>query len=162
MRDNTACVIWHKFRKCKIPLNIPEQDYYQRVYNLLAEHGRELKGIGLKIDAWSIDCNGTPFNAVTDFCRNSMKLCGIPAAGFIGKASHIYSPYVRSRLKEDVNQTLLCGDDNEHKKSGTGRRWTFFNSDFYHELAQKSFLQEVGNVGSLSLYEGNDHTEWAI
>lgn len=103
MRDNTACVIWHRFRKCRIPLNLPEQDYYQRVYNLLAEHGRELKELGIKIDAWSIDCNGTPFNAVVDFCRNSAKLCGIPAAGFIGKASHVYSSYVRSRLKEDVN-----------------------------------------------------------
>lgn len=43
MNNQTSVVVWHKFRKCGIPVNIPEQDYYQRVYNLLAEHGRELK-----------------------------------------------------------------------------------------------------------------------
>jgi len=28
MRDQTAVCIWRKFRKCNIPVNIPEQDYY--------------------------------------------------------------------------------------------------------------------------------------
>ena len=44
-RNQTAHIIWHKFKKCRIPANIPEHDYYQRLYNLLGEHGRELKKI---------------------------------------------------------------------------------------------------------------------
>lgn len=64
MRDQTAHVIWHKFRKSAIPITLPEQDYYQRVYNLLAEHGKELKALGVRIDGWAIDGNGVPAKAV--------------------------------------------------------------------------------------------------
>jgi uncharacterized glyoxalase superfamily protein PhnB len=71
MRDQTATIIWHKFRRCSIPVNIPEQDYYQRVYNLLAKHGQELKQLGIRIDAWVIDGNGQPYNAVVDFVKKS-------------------------------------------------------------------------------------------
>lgn len=162
MRDGTAAVTWHRFRRCRIPTTLPEQDYRQRVYGLLAEHGRELKALGARIDAWAIDANGVPFDAVCDFCRNSVRLCGIPAAGFVGKASHTYFPFTKSRLKEDINRTLLCGSPEEHAKSGTGRKWTFFDSDYYHEMAQKAFLQEPGNIGSISLYDGGNHSEFAI
>lgn len=162
MRDQTSVVIYHKFRKSNIPANIPEEDYYRRVYNLLSEHGKELKALGVHLDAWTIDANGTPFNAVTDFCRNSMRICGLPAGAFIGKASHMYRSYLKTRLKEDVNRTLLCGNDDEHRKFGTGRRYTFFDSDMYHEKAQQGFLQALGNIGSISWYDGNDHAKWAI
>ena len=43
MRNHTSLVVFHRFKKCCIPANIPEGDYFQRLYNLLAEHGRELK-----------------------------------------------------------------------------------------------------------------------
>lgn len=158
----TATVIYHKFRKCRIPINIPEQDYYQRVYDILCKHGAELKALGIKLNAWAIDANGVPNKAVEDFCRNSMRICGIPACGFVGRASHAYRSFLKSRLKEDVNRTLLCGDEAEHKQPGTGRKWTVFDSDYYHERVQKGFLQEIGNVGSLTWYEGHDHTEWAL
>ena len=61
-----------------------------------------------------------------------------------------------------MNRTLLCGDEDEHRQAGTGRRWIFFDSDYYHERVQKGFLQEFGNIGSLSWYNGNDHTEWSL
>lgn len=61
-----------------------------------------------------------------------------------------------------MNRTLLCGDDDEHKQAGSGRRWTFFDSDYYHEKVQKGFLQEIGNIGSITWYNGNDHTQWSI
>ena len=64
LNNHTAVVIYHKFRKCRIPVNIPEQDYYNRVYDLLSKHGRELKKLGIRIDAWAIDANGTPAKAV--------------------------------------------------------------------------------------------------
>jgi hypothetical protein len=160
--NHTATIIYHKFRKCRIPANIPEQEYYTKVYDLLARHGQELRSLGIRIDAWAIDANGVPNKAVEDFSKNSIRICGIPAAGFIGRASHTYRSFLKSRLKEDVNRTLLCGDDDEHKKAGSGRRWTFFDSDFYHERVQKGFLQQLGNVGSLSWYDGNDHAQWSI
>ena len=161
-RDQTATVIYHKFRKCSIPYNIPEQDYYQRTYNLLAKHGQELKALGIHIDAWVIDGNGQPFNAVVEFVKHSKAICGIPAAAFVGKASHQFRSFVRSRLKEEVNRTVLCGDKDEQKVSGSGHKWVYFDSDLFHEKVQKGFLQNIGNVGSVSWYDGNDHSKWAI
>ena len=77
LRDQTAVCIYRAFRKCNVPVNIPEQDYYQRVYNLLAEHGKELKALNIPNLHWVIDANGVPFNAVCDFCRNSRQACGL-------------------------------------------------------------------------------------
>ena len=162
MRNHTSVVIWRKFKKCHIPANIPPEDYTNRLYQLLAEHGRELKSLGVPIQAWSIDANGTGWSAVTEFAKNSMKICGIPACAFIGRASHLYRSFMRTRLKEDVNRTLLCGDADEHKKAGTGKKYTFFDSDLYHEKAQQGFLQELGNLGSISWYDGADHSKWAV
>ena len=71
LRDQTSVVIYHKFRKSNVHVNVPEQEYYKQVYELLAAHGNELRALGIRIDAWAIDCNGQPFNAVLDFCRNS-------------------------------------------------------------------------------------------
>ena len=56
----------------------------------------------------------------------------------------------------------MCGDEDEHKKSGTGKRYTFFDSDFYHEKVQQGFLQEVGNLGSISWCAGTDNAKWAV
>lgn len=116
----------------------------------------------IKLDAWAIDANGVPFKAVTDFAKKSFRICGVPACGMIGRASHLFRSFIRSRLKEEVNRTLLCGDAEERRQSGSGKKWMYFDSDFYHELAQKGFLQELGNLGSLSWYDGSDHAKWAI
>jgi len=61
-----------------------------------------------------------------------------------------------------VNDTVLCGDYEERIRAGSGRKYCVFNSDLYHEKVQKGFLQSVGNLGSLSWYDGNDHAKWAI
>ena len=162
MRDQTSVVIYHKFRKSNIHVNVPEQEYYKQVYELLSQHGRELKALGIRIDAWAIDCNGVNWNPTLDFCRNSKKICGLPACGFVGRSSTQFRAYPRTRLKEPVNDTVLCGDDDERRCAGTGRKYCTFNSDLYHEKVQKGFLQSVGNLGSISWYDGNDHSKLAI
>ena len=160
--DQTSVVIYHKFRKSNVHVNVPEQEYYKQVYELLAQHGKELKSLGIRIDAWAIDANGAPYNAVMDFCRNSKRVCGLSACGFLGRASTQFRAYPRTRLKEPVDDTVLCGDADERKQAGTGRRFVVFNSDLYHEKVQKGFLQSLGNLGSISWYDGNDHSKWAI
>lgn len=140
LRDQTAVCIYRAFRKCNVPVNIPEQDYYQRVYNLLAEHGKELKALGIPNLHWVIDSNGVPFNACCDFARNSRQACGLQAAAFIGKASTQFRSFLKSRLKEECNRTLLCGNEDEHRLAGSGRKYTFWDSDLYREKVQKAFL----------------------
>ena len=133
LRNQTSVVIYHKFRKSNIHVNVPEQEYYKQVYELLSQHGKELKALGIRIDAWAIDANGAPYNAVLDFCRNSRKICGLTACGFIGRASTQFRAYPRTRLKEPVNDTVLCGDVDERRCAGTGRKFCMFNSDLFHE-----------------------------
>ena len=72
LNNQTAVVIYHKFRKCSIPINIPEQDYYNKVYDVLSKHGKELKSLGIRIDAWAIDSNGVPAKAVEGVGKNSV------------------------------------------------------------------------------------------
>ena len=74
----------------------------------------------------------------------------------------MFRSFRSSRLKEEVNRTLLCGDKDEQKKPGSGHRWLYQDSDFFHEQCQKGFLQEVGNVGSISFYDGGNHADWAV
>ena len=132
------------------------------MYNLLSKHGQELKSLGIRIDAWVLDAGGAPFNAVVDFAKRSRAICGISAGAFVGRASHLYRSFMKTRLKEDVNRTLLCGNEDEHKIAGSGRKYTFFDSDLYHEKVHKGFLQALGNVGSISWYDGNEHSKWAV
>ena len=162
MRNNTSLVIWHKFKKCNIPINIPPEDYKKRLYDLLGEQGKELKSLGVKLNGWSIDGNGQAWDAVTDFCKNSIQICGIPACSFVGKASHLFRDHISSRLRESINHTVLCGDDDERKVAGSGKKYCYHNSDFFHECVHKGFLTEVGNIGSIAWYKGGDHTKWAI
>lgn len=49
LRNGSSLVVWHKFKKCRISVNIPPEQYKQKLYNLLAEHGKELKALNVPI-----------------------------------------------------------------------------------------------------------------
>ena len=165
MRDGTCRIIWHKFTPTKIRATLNEQEYYKAVYEALAALGKELKGISDKlthpIQGWAVDCNGTNWMPALDFARNSKQICGLPCCGFVGKASTQFRTKLQSRLKECVNKTLLCGDKDEQTKSGSGRKWMYFDADHYHEQVQKGFLTALGNLGSICWYRDGNHAKWA-
>lgn len=71
---------------------------------------------------------------------------------------------MRTRLRDAIGRTVLCGNAEEHVKNGAGQKYVFFDADFYKEVAQRAFLSQVGASGSCSLYEGtkDEHTEFAI
>jgi len=132
-RDMTAHVVHHLFTKCRIDSRLPEAQYNQAVYSALAALGSQLSRLGVKIDAWGIDGSGVPYEAVTLFAKNAARVCGIHACAFLGRASHVFNPLVRSRLRDAVNRTVLCGDAAEHVKSGAGKKYIFWDSDFYRQ-----------------------------
>lgn len=105
-----------------------------------------------------------PFDAVTLFTKNAFQLVGLPACAMMGRASHVFNPFVRTRLRDAVNKTVLCGDAQEHVKSGAGKKYMFWNSDFYRETVQKAFLAKIGAPGSCTLFDGttDEHTEYAM
>ena len=162
--DMSAHVVHYTFTRCQIDSTLPSAQYNTQVYNALVSLGGELKALGLKIDGWGIDAGGLPFDAVTTFAKNSMKLVGLPACAMIGRASHVFNPYVRTKLRSAVNNTILCGDPQEHVKAGAGKKYMFWNSDFYRETVQKAFLANIGVEGSCTLFKGSadDHSEYAM
>lgn len=165
MRDGTMRIVWHKFTPTKISANLTEQEYYSKVYEALSSLGRELKkisdGLTHPIQGWAVDCNGANWAPSLDFARNAKAICGLSCCGFVGRASSQFRFKISSRLKEAVNRTLLCGDKDEQRKAGTGRKWMYFDSDFYHEQVHKGFLSALGNLGSISWWKGGNHSTWA-
>ena len=161
--DGSAHILKHIFRKCGIMGRVADAAYNAAVYEVLVTHGKEIAALGIPIKGWAIDCNGLPFEAVTSFVSNSKKLCGIDACGFVGRASHIFNPNIKSRLRSEIARTVLCGDAQEIANVGTGKRWVAWDSDYYRERVHVGFLRSVGNAGAITLYHGEDgeHRDYA-
>jgi hypothetical protein len=162
--DMTAHVIHYFFTRCNVDSTMPTAQYNEAVYDLLTGLGQEIAALGVKIDGWGIDGSGLPFDAVTMFAKNSNQLCGIPACAMIGRAAHIFNPFVRSKLRDAVNRTVLCGDAQEHVKSGAGKKYMFWDSDYFRETVQKALMSKIGLAGSLTIYKGDadEHSEYAM
>ena len=161
--DSTIAVIRHKINKLVIDQQLPDVQYNQTLYNELGKIFKRLKELGLKINAVGIDAGGRNLSAVCEFAKNSMDVYGIPSCGMIGKASTNFNPYVKSRLRNAVGRTVLCGDQKEHLKAGSGYKFMFFDSDHFREIVQRSFLVETGAPGSCNLYKDLplEHVEFA-
>ena len=108
--DMTSHVLWHEVTPCKIDQKLNDTEYNQKVYNLLVNVGKKIKGLGIKIDGWAIDAGGRNWNAVCSYAKQAMSSCGLPACAFAGRSSNIFNPFVRSRLRDAIGRTVLCGD----------------------------------------------------
>lgn len=163
-RDMSALVVHHSIRKVRIDGRLNDTEYSKAVYGELVEVGRELASFNLNLNGWGIDAGGRNFQAVTDFARNSSRLCGVPACAMIGRASHIFNPFVKSRLRDAVDRTVLCGDQREQIKAGSGAKYIFFDSDVYRERCQRAFLSPLGSPGGCQLYDADpeEHAEFSI
>lgn len=159
----TSTVLYHDIKKVRIDGKLPDIDYNQKVYQALVDLGKKLKSLGIKIDGWGIDAGGRNFSTVCEFAKNSNQLVGIPTCAMAGKASHVFNPFMRSRLRDAIGRTILCGDQMEQQKSGAGHKYMFFDSDVYREMVQRAFLSPLGSQGGCQLYDGTpeEHTEFA-
>ena len=161
--DGSPHVLKHIFRKCGIMGRVADAAYNAETYEVLVAHGKEIAALGIPIKGWAIDGSGLPFDAVTSFTNNSKRLCGIEACAFLGRASHVYNPNVRSRLRTEIDRTVLCGDEAEQKKAGSGKHWVYWDSDYYRERVHSGFLRSIGNAGAITLYRGEEgeHRDYA-
>lgn len=118
--DNSSVVLAYKTFKSSIDLKLNDTEYNKQVYQHLQKVGKWLKALGMSISAWGIDAGGRNWDTVCEFAKNSAALCGIPACAMAGRASHVFNPNVRTRLRDSLNRTVLCGDPQEHARSGSG------------------------------------------
>ena len=137
--------------------------YDQELYSKLSDIVRAIKEWGIGLDALVIDAGGRNWNCVTEFSKNCQHRFSIPCCAIAGRSSLYFNPLAKNRLRNAVGKTVLCGDEAERTKKGTGHKWVWIDSDYYREMVQKSFMLELGSPGSTTLYlevEG-DHIEFA-
>ena len=133
--DTTSQVIWHDTFAMNIDQKLPDIAYNAAVHERLTCICQQLKGLGVKIDGLAIDAGGRNWNAVCNFCKVSTRTIGLPMCAFAGRSANMFNPFVRSRLRDAIGKTVLCGDAKEHVKSGAGNKYVFFDADFYKESA---------------------------
>ena len=148
----TATVLYHEVFKCHISSNLPEIEYHQQVYNLLTMYGKKVSELGIKINYIGVDAGGANFNPVCDWCKHSFKLCGIPSCAFIGRASHMWNPNVRSKLRSASGRTILCGDEMEHIQPGKGKKWIAWDADAGKMAVLKAVMVAPYGLAGLMLY----------
>lgn len=159
--DRTAFVTFYKVTKIRIDDSENDTAYHQHVYDAICAHARELQPFFARVgvDWWGIDAAGKQIKPVTQFVQNDMATQLSGAKNAVALIGHDYKSWrdnpkkaVRTARNFTVN---LRGDD--------GRRYTFWNADYYKETMQKSFETETGGPGGLSLFDGGfDHTKFAV
>lgn len=161
--DTTAHVIYHETIPCKIPADTPDGLYNTKVHEALADVFKRLKALGVPIHGCAIDAGGRNSDVVQAFCKSAATQ-GIPCCAFFGRAANMWNPQVKSRLREAINNTVLCGSPEEHIKAGAGTKWILWNADFYKEAAQRALISPLGAIGSTSLYHGEieEHKDFAL
>lgn len=162
--DQSATVLAHRILKTDIPGVLNDLEYSKKVYEALSEAGQWLKSLKLPIAAWGIDAGGRNWETVTRFAKASAQLCGMPACAMAGRAHHMFNPNAKSRLRDAVNSTVLCGDAKERAMPGAGQKYIFFDSDYYKEKFQRAAISPLGAPGGLSLYKAppEQHSDFAV
>lgn len=150
--DGSCAVIKEAIYKVNIDQKLPDIQYDQELYQKLDEIVKRLKDTGIDIRGIGIDAGGRNFSAVCQFAKNCNSLCGIPACAMLGKAGHQFNPLLRSRLRNAVGRTVLCGDEKEQVKRGSGYKWLNFDSDFFREAVHRSLLMPLGSPGGTVLF----------
>ena len=161
-KDQTGFVPHYAlFKGSPIPIadNMPEKMRERLITQALALHAKEIAGWcrtrGIVLNRWGVDCGGKQWAAVNNFAKIARQTCGIGLMPMAGRAGRNWNPFVRSRIADPRNETVLCEDKTN------GWRWLAWNSDYWKETAQKAWLGEVGTPGSLSLFDGQRHGEYA-
>lgn len=162
--DTTSQVIWHETFDMNVDQKLPDMAYNSAVHDKLLKICSHIKSLGVKIDGLAIDAGGRNWDAVCNFTKAASRQVGIPLCAFVGRSSSMFNPYVRSRLRDAIGKTVLCGNAQEHVKSGAGQKYVFFDADFYKVAAQKALICPIGAVGSCNIYFGDadEHRDFAI
>ena len=149
--DQTAAVLWYRrFDRGGepiVPANAPEQVRRQLIFEALAEHGKELEGLGIRIDAWYID-GGYEMDVVGRFTASAARpnIACCLARGYGGMN---YRPQSKGLIGKPREQ---C-----HAVQWQTCRGLAWNADYWKELAQRAWLGSVDSPGSISLFRGHHH-----
>ena len=84
--------------------------YNAAVHDKLTSICSQIKSLGVKVDGLAIDAGGKNWDAVCNFTKIATRTIGMPMCAFAGRAANIFNPFVRSRLRDAIGKTVLCGN----------------------------------------------------
>ena len=140
--DTSAHVIWHGLHNLRIDQRLPDMAYNAAIHEHLQIVCDKISALGVKIDGLAIDAGGRNWDAVCNFAKVSK--VGFPVCAFAGRSATMFNPFVRTRLRDAIGKTVLCGAPAEHIKRGAGHRYVLFDADNYKETAQRALMAAVG------------------
>ena len=81
----------------------------------------------------------------------------------LGRANHVFYQFPKSRLRQPINDTVLCGDPEERVRTGAGRKWIAWNADKHKTASHKALIAPPMSRGGCTLYAGDaeEHLEFA-
>ena len=133
--DGTSAVLFHAVYRMSIDQKLSPVAYNQAVFDALTRVVKDLKAKKVPMDALGVDCGGRNWDSVCEWTSSSARLLRVPSCAMAGRSSVYFNPLARNRLRNAVGRTLLCGDDRELARKGSGHRWLFFDADAFKERA---------------------------
>jgi hypothetical protein len=162
--DQTGYVLHYQRYDCGgagiVPLSCPEQEARRRIYEALVAHGSELSALRFvagqnraPIALWLIDAGYKP-DVVRQFLEKQGCSIGIPIMAARGFNADKYRPNTKGIIGRPREQCHFT-------ESAIVGRFLALNTDYWREVSQKAWLGSVGAPGSISLFEGARHREFA-
>jgi len=143
-----------------VPKNCPEMEAKALMFQALVDLGPKATGLPLMRDGqpirlglWIIDAGYMP-DIVKRYIEGPARALGVPTIATRGYSADKYRPTSASVIGLPREQCHLA------ETNITGK-FLAFNACYWREVAQKAWLASPNAPGSLSLYEGGRHREFA-
>jgi hypothetical protein len=148
--DQRAAVLWYGTEKMSVSKDIPDAIKKREIMAVLEKHGKRISDMLCRPFMWGIDGGGSPKRTIIDFSTTSAKTTGLNSITMFGRAYKEFKPKQSDRKFEEI-----------FIRSEKGRgQWSFWNADYWKEIAQKSWLGAIGAPGTCELPKGN-HVKFA-
>jgi len=154
-KDQSAAVTWYgKFEKAPLPIskNLSEAQYHIAVYEALVRHGREIAANPCKPKYWIIDAGGAQSKPVKKLAEVSLDLLGLNVIVSYGRAGKAFKQSLSKKTKS--GEEWFEGRERREK-------WLIWNTDYWREVAQRSFTCETGSPGGTTIFKSHSHREFA-
>jgi hypothetical protein len=134
--------------------DIPEQELARLVYESVIELGRQLADKPYPIHLAVFDIRGWNYDSAYNLSAQGSRACGIPLIGAMGHgASQYRTPHKKQGRRRIGNYWHEYSDEQRRER-------LMYCSDFWREIAQRSWLGSFGSPGSIDLPKGH-HKDFA-
>ena len=150
--EQTAHIIDYGRRDMSLSRDMPEQEYASIVYEELVKQIKTIAARPYNLSIVMFDARGWNYEAAYNLSANGAHACGVAVRAAMGFGARQY----RSPFKHKLRTGPYWHDMRDKKR----RPYVAYCSDFWREIAQRSWLGSLGAPGTCDLPRGN-HREFA-